>query len=111
MVTDRKRSVRLFILGATGGIGRELIDQALRRQHRVTAFVRSPKKLDAFREGLRVIEGDVLDADALSVAMADHDAVLSALGPPGLGLSTITSDGARATVTAMSAAGIHRLII
>jgi len=57
--------MRLFILGATGGIGRQLVDQALDRRHRVTAFVRSPKKLGATRDGLTVIPGDVRDADAM----------------------------------------------
>ena len=40
MMTADKISKRLFILGANGGIGRELVDQGLRHGHRVTAFVR-----------------------------------------------------------------------
>jgi uncharacterized protein YbjT (DUF2867 family) len=50
--------MRLFLLGATGGIGRALIDQAIERGHRVTAFVRSPEKLSVSREGLSVRKGD-----------------------------------------------------
>ncbi len=46
--------MRHFILGATGGTGRALIDQARERGHRVTAFVRSPQKLGAPAEGLTV---------------------------------------------------------
>jgi putative NADH-flavin reductase len=111
MVRDRMPSMRLFILGATGGIGCELVNQALRRGHGVTAFVRAPEKLGNPREGLAVIQGDVHSADAIAAALADHNAVLSALGPPGLGRSAITSEGARATATAMRATGIHRLMI
>jgi uncharacterized protein YbjT (DUF2867 family) len=39
--------MQLFIIGATGGTGRALVEQASRRGHRVTAFVRSPEKLGA----------------------------------------------------------------
>ena len=103
--------MRLFILGATGGTGRQLIDQALARGHQVTAFVRSPEKLGARREGLRVQRGDPRDGAALNAALSGHDAVLSALGPPGPRRSTILPDSARSTVSAMQATGIRRLLI
>ena len=109
-MTDRILT-RLFVLGATGGIGQELVEQALERHHRVTAFVRTPQKLGPPREGLTVIEGNVLDAGAVAAALAGHGAVLSAMGPPGPGRSTITSDSARATVAAMETAGVRRLLI
>jgi uncharacterized protein YbjT (DUF2867 family) len=44
--------MRLLILGATGGIGRALVDQAARGGHGVTAFVRSPEKLGTPRNGV-----------------------------------------------------------
>jgi putative NADH-flavin reductase len=111
MAATAKKSMRLFILGATGGVGQELVDQALVREHHVTAFVRTPQKLGPAREGLAVIQGNLLAADAVADALACHDAVLSAIGPPGLGRSTITSDAAQATVTAMKATGTRRIVI
>ncbi len=111
MATSPKTSMRLFVLGATGGTGRALVDQALDRGHRVTAFVRSPHTLAAGREGLAVVKGDPLDGDALSAALAGHDAVLSALGPPGPAPTTIVSDAARSTVAAMKVANVQRLLI
>jgi putative NADH-flavin reductase len=104
-------AMRLFILGATGGTGRQLIGQALARGHQVTAFVRSPEKLGARQQGLSVQQGDPRDAAALNVALSGHDAVLSALGPPGPRRSTILRDSARSTVSAMQSAGIRRLLI
>jgi putative NADH-flavin reductase len=104
-------SKRLFLLGATGGIGRAVLDQALQRGHTVTAFVRSPEKLGAPRAGLTVVKGDPRSVDELRVALPGHDAVLSALGPPGAGPTTINSDCARSTVAAMQTAGVPRLLI
>src|SRR5438067_729863 len=65
MVTSPRTSMRLFILGATGGTGRALIDQALERGHRVTAFVRSPQKLGGPREGVTVLQGDPRSVEEL----------------------------------------------
>jgi putative NADH-flavin reductase len=110
-MTSTRSSLRLLVLGATGGIGRQLVDQALERNHEVTAFVRSPQKLGARREELTVIPGDVRNADAMGRALRGHDAVLSALGPPGPTRNTITSDSARATIRAMQSADIDRLLV
>jgi putative NADH-flavin reductase len=103
--------MRILILGATGGIGRALLDQALERGHQVTAFVRAPQKLGTPREGLTVREGDPRDAAALAAVLPGHDAVLSALGPPGAGPTTIHREAARSTVDAMQAAGVRRLLV
>lgn len=111
MSKSSKTPMQLFILGATGGTGRALVEQALRRGHRVTAFVRSPQKLGAAREGLTVVRGNPFDATAVAAALAGHDAVLSALGPPGPGKTSVAGDGARSTVAAMHAAGVRRLLV
>ena len=103
--------MRLFILGASGGTGRQLIDQALALGHQVTAFVRSPEKLGARPEGLSVRQGNPRDAAALTTALAGHDAVLSALGPPGPRRSTILGESARSTVSAMQSVGMRRLLV
>jgi putative NADH-flavin reductase len=58
-----------------------------------------------------VVLGDVRNADAMSRALAGHDAVLSALGPPGPGRNSITSDSAGATIAAMQSAGTDRLLV
>ena len=103
---------RLFVLGATGGTGRALVEQARRRGHAVTAFVRSPEKLgDRTHDGVLVLRGDPRNADELRAALPGHDAVLSALGPPGLGPTTVVADCARSTVAAMQATGVRRLLV
>jgi putative NADH-flavin reductase len=117
--------MRLFILGATGRTGAELVDQALARGHVVTAFVRSPRKIPRAQERLTVIEGDPRDAVQLRAALPGHDAVLSALGPgpaadhprlpwastDGSRPVTVCGDCAHSTVHAMQETGLHRLMV
>jgi putative NADH-flavin reductase len=109
-MTTSHPSLRLFVLGATGGTGRALLEQALRRGHQVTAFVRSPDKLGS-AAGIRVLRGDPRIAGELRAALPGHDAVLSALGPPGIGSTTIVADCARSTVAAMQDTGVRRLLV
>ena len=109
---DLARSrTKLFVLGATGGTGRALVEQARQRGHLVTAFVRSPEKLDPVRDGVTVLRGDPRNADERRAALPGHDAVVSALGPSGLGPTTLVSDCARSTVAAMQTTGVRRLLV
>ena len=57
--------MKLFILGATGGIGRHLVRLAMEHSHFVTAYVRSPKKIGEAHEQLKVMQGDVFNAGGL----------------------------------------------
>jgi len=72
--------VKLLVFGATGGTGRCLVQQALAQGHTVTAFAREPAKFHLVGDNLRVVRGDILQADSVEAAVAGHDAVLSALG-------------------------------
>lgn len=103
--------MRLFILGATGGIGRQLVDQALARGHRVTAFVRNPEKIGRAHERLTLLGGDPLDAEQLHRTLPDHDVALSAIGPRGRTERSVHRDLARSLVPAMEGAAVRRLAV
>jgi len=106
--------MRLFVIGATGHTGTQIIDLALAKSHEVTAFARSPEKIARRDPGLELVRGDPYVVDQLSKAMAGHDAVLSALGarlPTAFRPHTIVQNCAASTVAAMSAAGVKRLVL
>src|SRR3954465_15774997 len=71
---------RVLVIGATGGTGRKLVEQALEQGQKVTAFVRKPAKLKIEHENLRVVQGNVMDPASLEKAMEGQSVVLSALG-------------------------------
>ena len=62
--------MKLTVFGATGGVGRELVSQALAAGHRVCAYVRNPAKLDLDHPELTVIAGELTDAAAVRRAVA-----------------------------------------
>ena len=54
-----------------------------------------------------VREGDPRSVADLRAVLPGHDAVISALGPPGVGPTTILRAAAESTVAAMQAAGVQ----
>lgn len=105
--TPRYEHVAIF--GATGGIGRQLVEQALASGRRVTALVRRP---DAFEPspGLALVVGDVTDPLAVRKALAGADAALVALGAPALSKSRVRSEGTATVAAAMAQLGLKRLM-
>ena len=104
--------MKLFVIGATGRVGREIVKQALVRGHDVTAFVRSPESVTLKNERLTVLKGNVMDENQLFDTMQNHDAVLSALGPREVFKpSSLLHDSALATTRAMQRSGVKRLVV
>lgn len=104
--------MKLLIVGASGGTGRELVAQALARGHHVTALVRTPGRLGIEHPRLRVVTGDVMRRSTLDPAVQGQDAVLSALGHKRWFYPTrILSAGTANLVEAMRAHGVRRLVV
>lgn len=103
--------MRVLIVGATGGTGRELVRQALERGHAVTAFARRPEAVMHRHENLRVARGDVMDPASVAAAMAGQEAVLSALGHKRWFYPTrILSQGTANLLDAMAKQGVRRFV-
>jgi putative NADH-flavin reductase len=102
--------MRVTIVAATGGIGRQLLLQAVAAGHDVTAVARSPEKITA---PVRTVYADLAhpDVPALTEAIKDSGAVLSGLGArttPEAGVATV---GTTALVEAARRAGVRRLVV
>jgi putative NADH-flavin reductase len=102
--------MRILVIGASGGTGREVVVRALGHGQTVTAFDRVPSAF-APTAGLTVVTGDVTDAVAVTRAVGGQDAVIVALGSRGERPVHVFSDGVANTVRAMTAGGIGRLVV
>jgi putative NADH-flavin reductase len=74
----------IALLGATGNIGREILAEALRRGHAVTALVRNLARLEA-RQGLSIVQANAYDEDEIASAAVGHDVFISAFSPTRIG--------------------------
>jgi uncharacterized protein YbjT (DUF2867 family) len=96
---------KILVLGASGQIARLAIPMLAKRSNVVlTLFLRDDGKLDkAHARASRIVEGDVLDAEALQSAMAGQDVVYA-------NLAGDVDKQAAAIIAAMNAAGVKKLI-
>jgi putative NADH-flavin reductase len=102
--------MKLFVLGATGRTGTEIVRQALAAGHEVTAFVRDRGKLTVRDPGLSVRVGDVKNTLDLRESLPGHDAVLTALGSNKAGDELIKAS-TTALVQAMRQSGVQRVVM
>jgi uncharacterized protein YbjT (DUF2867 family) len=99
--------MNLVVLGATGGTGRLVVEQALAAGHTVTALVRSPEKLAVRDPNLDVVAGQATDPSAVARVLDRADALISTLGGGG----SVISDSTRAIVEAAHKAGVSRVVL
>jgi len=103
--------MKITIFAATGGIGRQALEQAVAAGHDVIAVARNPQNLPPTRA--RVVTADLAAADParLQPAVEGADAVLSGLGPRAKADAGIAGPGTRAITQAMEAAGVRRIVV
>ncbi|OBI15016.1 epimerase [Mycobacterium sp. E2327] len=103
--------MQITVFGATGGVGRELVKQALERGYGVVAVVRDAGRLGVTRPALDVVTVTALDdPGTLIPAIRGSDAVLSALGPRGRKDGPVVSSSTRAILAAMNACATKRFV-
>jgi len=103
--------MKITIFGATGGTGKQLVEQALEAGNEVTAFVRNPSKLNTKHERLTIVQGELTDQAMIERAVNGADAVISVLGPRGDSKNKPITRGTQNILAAMKKQGVRRLII
>ncbi|GFN32968.1 NAD(P)-dependent oxidoreductase [Paenibacillus xylaniclasticus] len=103
--------MKIIVFGATGGVGQFVVKQGLEAGLKVTAFVRNPAKLEGSHSHLRVIQGDALNQEEVTAAIAGHDVVVSCLGSSkGMKKSTELQEMAKCMVNGMQEHHITRIV-
>jgi putative NADH-flavin reductase len=74
--------MKIAIIGASPGIGAELLKAAIEEGHEVTALVRDLAKLNISTPGLKIITGDILDPSSVAAAIAEQEAICVCVGIP-----------------------------
>jgi len=105
----------VLIIGASRGIGREAVKQALDDGHSVRAFARTADQITIDHPNLEKRNGNAMQPDDLGSALVGVDAVIQALGIRAgpqmiMGPVTLFSATTRALIPAMEKANIRRLI-
>lgn len=106
-----RQTMQMTVFGATGGIGGQVVRQALDAGHRVTAVVRASASFDLRHPALEVATVPGLtDPDVLRAAVEGSDAVISGVGPRGRKDGPVASSATRGILRAMEVSGVRRLV-
>jgi putative NADH-flavin reductase len=101
----------ITIFGATGMVGKQLVEQALYRGHIVKAFGRNVfAELPMDEKKLQLIKGALFDEKDVLHAIKGSDAVLSSLGGDFSGEDKTRSLGMKNIVAQMQKAGVNRIV-
>jgi uncharacterized protein YbjT (DUF2867 family) len=113
----------VLVTGATGFVGRHLIPALVAADHRVVGLVRTAtdgelvvgRLTPKSRPAVETRIGDVTRRETLDPALVGVDAVVHLVAIPrdfhgGADLRLINTEGTRAVVAAMEAAGVRRLV-
>ena len=101
--------MRLFVVGASGGVGSRLVARAVAQGHTVTAQTRDAARVTA-TEGVEGAVGAPTDEAFLREHLEGHDAVVLCLGIDSTRRTMLFSDSTRAVIAAMEATGVKRLV-
>lgn len=63
--------MKLVVFGASGRVGQHVVKLALQQGMKVTAFVRTPSKLQISHPFLHIYHGNALQADDVAAAIKD----------------------------------------
>lgn len=107
---------KVFLIGATGGVGQHVLRLLRDRGHPVSALNRDPSRTTALEAaGATAVPGDLVDdsAQTLATALAGHDAVVftaGAGGSPDL-VTAVDERGAMKAADAAALAGVRRFVL
>ena len=103
--------MNLIIFGATGMVGKQLVQQALFNGHHVKAFGRNVFTTDLpDNKELELLQGALFDAGEVYSAIKGCDAVLSAIGGGFDGSDKTRTLGMKNIIAQMQKSGVKRII-
>lgn len=101
--------MKVIVFGASGKVGRLVVQEAAKRGYHVTAIVFKEDNME-FPKGARVLQLDVHDGLLVHEALKGQEVVISALGSWGTSTKDILSAGMKNIVAAMKHEKIKRII-
>ncbi|MES2457588.1 MAG: NAD(P)-dependent oxidoreductase [Bacteroidota bacterium] len=104
--------MKVALIGASGFVGKAVLNELLQRDHQVTTIVRHPEKLQP-QDDLTIIGADATDVEALASAIKGNDAAISTFNA-GWANPNLYADfliGSKSVQAGVKASGVKRLLV
>ena len=104
--------MKVALIGASGFVGKAVLNELLQRGHQVTTIVTNPAKLQS-QNGLRIVQGNVMEVDKLASTLSGNMAVISAFnaGWKNPNLYADFLSGSKAILNGVKQSGVKRLLV
>src|SRR5262245_19960131 len=102
--------MKIALYGATGQIGGQILQEAWRRGHSVTAIVRDPAWMVIFGAGLTIVQGDATDPESVAQLVKGHDVVIGSISGRRDHDAGKIAEAARSLISGTAKAGVKRLL-
>lgn len=105
--------MKIAVFGATGIVGKAVVNEALKEGHEVTVLTRNAGKITTRHEHLHVVEGNVADRNVVHTVLKGQEAVIQTLGIGGKGdgkPTSIVSEANRIIMAEMEQMNVKRLV-
>lgn len=106
--------IKILLFGASGGTGKQIVQQALEKNYELSIFVRNTASVTGLEKRVHIISGNIINKDQVSQAVKGNTIVISALGnkfPGSLFKQNDTiSNGISNILNAMNKYSIKRII-
>ncbi|MGN1264957.1 MAG: NAD(P)-dependent oxidoreductase [Muribaculaceae bacterium] len=105
--------MKIVVFGATGIVGKAVVNEALKKGHEVTVLTRDARKVTTRHEHLHIVEGNVSDKNVVRTVLKGQEAVFQTLGIGGKGdgkPTNVVSEANKIIMTEMEQMNVKRLI-
>lgn len=100
--------MKVAVLGASGWIGSQIVEEAVTRGHQVIALVRNPSAIE--RQDVEVRQLDVLAEQDFAQALQGVDTVIASIGGRAAGNHDVVERSAAKLLEQLPNAGVKRLL-
>lgn len=100
--------MKVAVLGASGWIGSQIVEEAVTRGHQVIALVRNPSAIE--RQDVEVRQLDVLAEQVFAQALQGVDTVIASIGGRAAGNHDMVERSAAKLLEQLPNAGVKRLL-
>ena len=105
--------MKIVVFGATGIVGKAVVNEALKKGHEVTVLTRNAGKVTTRHPNLHVVEGNVTDRNVIRDVLKEQEAVIQTLGIGGKGdgkPTSIVSGANKIIMEEMERMNVKRLV-
>ena len=102
--------MNILVFGATGKTGSIVVKMLLKKNHKVTAYVRNPAKITLAHSHLTIIEGSIENEKKLVETLSGKDMVITCLGSANRKESNLLANFGQVLSESMKKADVNRII-